>query len=728
MRQVAQNFKTGLVTVEDVPAPRLQPGCVVVRNEWSLVSAGTERSKIDLGRKSMIGKAQARPDLVRQVLDKVRTEGIASTVATVRTKLDSLSPLGYSCAGEVQAVAADVRGFEVGDRVACAGAEHAFHAGVVCVPQNLCAHIPEAVTTEQAAYTTLGCVAMQGVRQADVTLGDRVLVVGLGLLGQLAVQMLKAAGCSVAGADVGARQIELSRVSGCDLAVEASDPGAAGHLMEFTAGSGFDAVVITAASDSNAPFLLAGEVARDRARIVLVGVVPIDIPRSPYYEKDLSVHLSRSYGPGRYDPSYELHGHDYPIGYVRWTEQRNMEGFLELLRTGAVKVEHLTTHRFDIERASEAYDLLATGSEPYMGLLLRYPSEEAKRHEQAVNPAGGTGRRGMILVGAGNFASRVLIPGIKAAGILGLDAVVSAHGLSAVDAARKFGFAAAESDPALAFGRPGVGAAVIATRHDSHAELVLEALRAGLDVFVEKPLCLRSDELPAIVAAQQDAGRLCMVGFNRRFAPTTAELRDLRLRHPGPAQILIRVNAGAIPRESWIQDSRIGGGRIVGEVCHFLDLAIYLSGSRVARVSAAGCTGAEISPELQDSLSVLLAHSDGSVSTIVYTAQGDTRLPKERIELFAGGEAGVIEDFRETALYARGRVSRVRSRGQDKGHRAELAAFSRAVADGSEVELVSFEDCVHSTMVTFAVVEALRTGSAIDMTEYAESVLGSERA
>lgn len=723
MKQVAQNFNTGEIRVLDVPVPALQPGSVLVRVEASLLSAGTEKSKVDLGRKSLVGKAQARPDLVAQVLAKVKTEGVAATVQTVRNRLDSWSPLGYSCAGVVERVAPGVSAFRAGDRVACAGAEIAVHAGYVCVPELLCSRIPDGVVSADAAYTTVGCVAMNGVRQADVAYGERVLVIGLGLIGRITLQLLRASGCAVAGVDVSPRAVEGARDGGCDLALPADAAGLEAQLMAFTEGAGFDAVIITAGAPDNAPFVLAGAVARDRARVVLVGATPMDIPRSPYYEKELEVVLSRSYGPGRYDASYELHGHDYPIGYVRWTEGRNMAAFLGALARGDVDASSLTTHRFTVDEAPDAYDLLATGREPYLGIVLTYDepplAESAPAAAAAVKAARGTG---VVFVGAGNFATRVLLPAVRATGAP-LDTVVSARGLSAVDAAAKFGFAHAESDAEAAFARAEAGLAIISTRHDSHAALTASALRAGLAVFVEKPLCLRPEELPDLVEAQRTSGGLCVVGFNRRFAPATRAALDVRARTHGPVQCLIRVNAGAIPADSWIQDPEVGGGRIIGEVCHFIDLAICLAGSPATTVSAGGVANGK-GPELQDSLTVTITHACGSLSTIVYAAEGDTAIPKERVELFGGASTVVIDDFRETRVAAGGRVSKTRG-AQDKGHKAEVAAFIAAAAAGAESAELTFADCVHSTVATFAVIESIRTQAPVDVAAYASEILGS---
>lgn len=724
MKQVAQNMKTGEIRVLDVPVPTVSPGCVLVRVEASLVSAGTEKSKVDLGRKNLLGKAQARPDLVRKVLKKVSSDGIAATARNVFDRLDSWSPLGYSCAGVVERVAPGVSSVHVGDRVACAGAELAVHAGFVCVPELLCSPVPEGVSSASAAYTTLGCVAMNGIRQAGVSYGERVLVIGLGLIGRLTVQLLNASGCTVAGADVSPSAVEAARASGCALAVDASSPSAESELLSFAEGVGFDAVLITAGAPNNAPFLLAGSVARDRARVVLVGATPIDVPRSPFYEKELSIVMSRSYGPGRYDPSYELHGNDYPLGYVRWTEGRNMQAFLSAVSRGDVEVASLTTHRFPIEDAGAAYDLLARGGEPYLGILLTYdeaPLPEAP--EPAPPRVAAVPGDGVVFVGAGEFAKGTLLPAVRAQG-LRLDTIVSARGLSAAGAASKFGFANAESDAEAAFRRPGLGFAFISTRHDSHAALAVGALRSGLSVFVEKPLCLHDSELAEVAAAAEASGRACMVGFNRRFAPMAQTAAEVRAAVHGPVQTAIRVNAGAIPPDSWIQDAEVGGGRIVGELCHFVDLAIFLAASPAVTVEARGLGNGK-SAELQDSLSVLLAHADGSVSTLLYAAEGDTSaIGKERIELFGGGNTVVIDDFRDIRVGINGRAHRSRAR-QDKGHRREIESFVRAAKAGREPDQLTFADCLASTLATFAVVESLRTGSAIDLEAYRTAVLGN---
>lgn len=734
MKQVAQVLRTGEILVVDAPTPLVTPGHVLVRNSYSLVSAGTERSKIEMGRKNLAQKAKARPDLVRQVIDKVRTEGLSATLATVNERLDALSPLGYSTAGTIIGVGEGVVGFKVGQRVACAGAECAYHAEYVLVPQLLCAAVPEGVSDSSAAYTTVGSIAVQGLRQADVSFGDRVLVIGLGLIGQMTAQLARASGCIVAGADVSEEQVARAVRSGFASSVRLGSEGDTERLMEMSGGDGFDRVLITAAAPDNAPVVLAGELARDRARIVFVGATPVEAPRSPFYEKELELVMSRSYGPGRYDPSYELHGHDYPIGYVRWTEQRNMESFLHALSTGAIEVDSLTTHTFDVSSAAAAYDLLADRAQTPVGVLIRYPGSEvtsqpasdasapssarASDHERKTRRSG----NGVALVGVGNFATKTLLPALKRCGDLVPEVAVSARGLSAADVVRRHGIPGVESDPIRAFGREGVVAAMISTRHDSHAQLTVQALDAGLSVFVEKPLCMRPQELRSVIEAEARAGTVVTVGFNRRFAPATLALRDARARYDTPCTVAIRVDAGAIPLTHWIQDPDVGGGRLVGEGCHFIDLAIAIVGARVVRVAGVAADRGR-DARLSDTFQLLLEHADGSTSSVTYVADGSGALGKERVELFCGGMTAMIDDFKQWRI-THGTTSVSKRSRQDKGHAAEVAAFCSAVVSGSSVPGLQFEDALHSMLVTFAAAEALALSSAVTVEDYASDILG----
>jgi len=733
MKQVAQVLRSGEVLVVDAPMPQVARGHLLVRNAFSLVSAGTERTKVQMGRKNLLQKAKSRPDLVRQVLDKVRSEGVAATFATVNERLDALSPLGYSTSGVVVAVGEDVSGFRVGDRVACAGAECAFHAEYVLVPQLLCASVPDGVPDQAAAYTTVGSIAMQGVRQADVSLGESVLVIGLGLIGQITSQLLRASGCLVVGADVAQEQVDRAIDAGFERSVRIGDVSHLERLREWSSGRGYDRVLITAAAPDNAPVILAGELARDKARIVFVGATPVDAPRSPFYEKELELVMSRSYGPGRYDPEYELHGHDYPIGYVRWTEQRNMQAFLQVLSSGGVDVLPLTTHTYDVEDAPQAYDLLADGRSNPVGILIRYPvstgSESDVRVEDADEQSAGASidtlarsGDGVVLVGVGNFATKTLLPALRRCGRLKPQIAVSARGLSAASAARNHGIPDVEGNPDLAFGRENLVAAVISTRHDSHAELAARAMRVGLAVFVEKPMCMRAAELPGLVAVHKTAGVPMMVGFNRRFAPATEAVVEARRRCPAPCMTTIRVDAGEIPLSHWIQDPEVGGGRLVGECCHFVDLAIYIAGSRVRRVVAVAVDKGR-GAALSDTLQLTMEHDDASISSITYVADGSGSLGKERIEVFCGGMTAVIDDFKEWVIGSRATTAHKRA-SQDKGHAREIAAFCDAVLERRESPELTFDDALHSTLVTFAAAQSLLTGSWVLMDEYAANVLG----
>jgi polar amino acid transport system substrate-binding protein len=674
---------------------------VLVRTSYSVISIGTERMQIEFGRKSLLGKARSRPDQVRQVLDAVKREGVMSAYQKVRSRLKSLSSLGYSASGVVEAVGEGVTDLRVGERVACAGARYANHAERIWVPANLVVPVPDGVPLESAAFTTLGAIALQGVRQADVRLGERVVVIGLGLLGQLTIQLLRASGVEPIGVDVDPARVALAERLGAVGVLRRDD--VVGRVQVATAGIGADAVIITAATSSEDPIRLAGELARDRGRVVVVGAVPINVPRSPYYEKEVEVRLSRSYGPGRYDPEYEEKGHDYPIGYVRWTERRNMGEFLRLLGTGGVDLAPLITHRFGFEEVVEAYGTLRGGEGAgALGVVLRYPEEavaEPRRIEVGASGSMGarrTGRVGVGLIGAGNFASGVLVPALKKLGVE-LAGVATASGLSARNVAEQFGFRylAASADEVLA--DPEVEAVVIATRHDEHARLAAEALRAGKAVFVEKPLALDEGSLDEVLRVAATGGPL-LVGFNRRFAPATEFVRSKLARVAGARVVHIRANAGFIPADSWVHDPAIGGGRLIGEGCHFIDLALYLVGSPAVEAVATGLGGEDPAAALGDNVQVTLRCADGSLATILYTAKGDMRSGKERVEVFAGGSTAIIDDFRAAEFWSAGRRERWKGV-QDKGHAAELKAFVEGVRGGvSPISLAELENSSRATL------------------------------
>ena len=697
----------------DVPAPVAQPGRVLVRAAASLVSAGTERAFVELGRKSLLGKAKERPDLVGKVLEKVKSEGLLSTLRSVREKLDESHALGYSAAGVVVEAGEGVTEFRAGDRVACAGTGYAAHAELLSVPKNLCARLPDGVDFEAGAFATLGAIALQGVRLAEPTLGESVVVIGLGLVGQLAAQLLKANGCRVFGVDLDSSRVELAGRLGADDGCVAG-VGVKQAVMRWSRGRGADAVLLTAATQSDEPVELAGEISRLRGRVVAVGLVGMNVPRAAYFQRELTLRVSMSYGPGRYDPEYEERGHDYPLPYVRWTEGRNLEAFLDLAAAGSLKTAPLVTHRFPVEDAARAHQLISgdTG-ESYLAVLINYDTgREIERHvpNKVSNFKFETSnsRVRVGVVGAGDWARRMLLPNFKAEGVEFVS-IATASGVTARDVGRRYGFARFVSGAEEVLGEENVNLLVIATRHNTHAELARRGLERGLDVFVEKPLALDDEELDALLeAAGRSRGRLT-VGFNRRFSPHARAAREFFAERRGPLSILYRVNAGRVPRAHWTQDAREGGGRIRGEVCHFVDFMQYLTGSHVTRVYAEPVASDDREAVDDDSVFVTLKFADGSNGTIAYLAEGDRVLPKERVEIFGAGRAFVLEDYRASAAYAGGRETRSRLRAQDKGVREEVRALCAALRGGGPAP-IPLADLANTTRATFRILDSLRTG------------------
>ena len=715
MKQVVQNYRTGQLKVEELAPPALKSGGVLVRTSFSLISAGTERTIVETAQSSLIGKARGRPDLVRQVIDTFKREGLTSTYEKVKAKLSQSKALGYSASGVVTAVGQEVQEFRVGDRVACAGGGYASHAEVIFVPRNLCCKLPENVSHESACYTTVGAIALQGIRQADPRLGETVAVIGLGLVGQLTVQLLKAAGCQVLGVDIDANACARAKESGADSV--ASDPAAARAACDaLTAGRGADCVVITAATKSSEPVELAAELARDRARVVVVGLVGMDVPRHSFFAKELELRLSRSYGPGRYDPDYEEKGIDYPIGYVRWTEKRNMEAFLRLIAEGKINTNLLTTHRFAVAQAMQAYDLIMSGSERFCGVVLEYPSHEQpilipKRDVRTPAKPGSTG---ISFIGAGNFARGVLLPIVKRSDKVQLLGVSAATGLSAKNSAEQFGFSYSTTDVQEILGDPESQVVFIATRHDSHAHLAADALRRGKHVFVEKPLAVTLDGLREVAAAARESDGLLMVGFNRRFAPIAKEIKARFENRAAPMTIVYRVNAGQLPQNHWNLDPVEGGGRIIGEACHFIDLVQYLTGALPRQASAQAVQRSSEGSGADDSTVISLSMDDGSIASIIYTAGGDPSVAKERIEIFCDRSVATIDDFR-TGTFTRDRKSAKLGRStQDKGHASEVAAFLNA-ARGLTAAPIELESLLATTLASFAAVESARNGVAISV-------------
>ncbi len=714
MKQILQNMKSGVLTVADVPLPNVQGGQVLVRNAVSLISAGTEKSKIDLGKKSLLGKAKERPDLVKQVIQKVKNEGFWNTFTAVQAKLNSENALGYSSSGIVVGVADDVTEFRVGDRVACAGAGYASHAEMIAVPKNLCIRLPENVNFEAGAFGTLGAIALQGVRVAEPTLGEAFVVIGLGLLGQITVQLLKANGCRVFGVDVDEQKLNLAKEFGADICAA---PNEAKHLIkEWSRGRGADGVLITAATSSNDPIELAGEVSRLKGRVVVVGLVGMDIPRQIYYERELTLQMSMSYGPGRYDAEYEERGHDYPFAYVRWTESRNIEAFLDLVADGSLKLEKLITHRFPIEEGETAYNLIeGKGKEPYLGILLQYDTEKELASKIEIQPKQSisANKVSVGMIGAGSYARKFLLPNLKANSVE-FNSIATASGLSAKDIGSQYGFASCVSNSDDVLQDKNTNLVVIATRHDSHADLARKALLEDKHVFVEKPLAMNDEELDSVIEAAKNSQGKLMVGFNRRFSPLAKTAKEFFSNRQSPLSILYRVNAGRIPRDSWIQDEKQGGGRIIGEVCHFIDLMHYLTDSVTTRVYAESIVSRNNEVVGEDSVFINMRFADGSNGTIAYLAEGDKSFPKEYLEIYGEGKTFVLDDFRRASMFKSGKEMTKKMSGQDKGQAEEIRTVCSVVL-GKEDAPISLEDLVATTRATFRIRESIRTGQAFSV-------------
>lgn len=682
MKALTQVIGSGACTIRDIPSPQPRPGSIVVASRASLISSGTETSLLDFGRSGLLGKVRSQPDKVRQVLDKVATDGIAPTLAAVRDKLgDTIAP-GYCQAGIVLASGDADAPFAIGDRVVTNGP----HAEVVRVPYHLAARIPEDVDFESAAFTPLAAIALQGLRLARPTLGETIVVFGLGLVGQLAVQLVRAQGCRCIGIDVDPQRVALAETFGAHGLVAEGD-ATAEIVRELTRGVGADAVLMTLATDSDEPMHLAAEMSRKRGRIVLVGVTGLRLRRADFYEKELTFQVSCSYGPGRYDRAYEEGGRDYPLAYVRWTEQRNFEAVLALMSDGSLDTAALVSHRFEIDDAPDAYELLL-GDEPTLAILLTYPENRAiASPESAALPAatirvspGAAAQAGPCvagILGAGSFARRTLIPAIRAAGY-DIRSVVSSRGLSAAVEADRAGARLASSDVEEVFGDPLIDTAFVLTRHDSHAELAIRGLESGKHVFVEKPLALDHRSLEDVRLAADRSGRILMVGFNRRFAPLAIELRSLVGRRAGPLSLVVTVNAGRVDRDHWVQDPDVGGGRIVGEACHFIDLARFLVATSISdlTVVSASDSGGRC---LDDVSHIALSFEDGSTAAIHYLSTGSSRFPKERIEAFFDGRTAAIDNWRRMHTWGISRRRRLLPRAMDKGHGAELVALAAAV-------------------------------------------------
>lgn len=721
MKQILQSYKTGEISLFEVPAPSTKPGGVLVRNMASLISMGTERLMINTGKKSLLGKCLARPDLVRQALHKAKKEGFLNVYKEAMNRLDEPVPLGYSSAGVIVEVAAGTRRFKVGDRVACAGAGFASHAEVVWVPENLCVKIPEGVGFEEASFVMLGGIALQGIRSAEITFGENVAVIGLGLLGLLTVQILNAYSSNVIGIDIDEKKVTLSKELGAERALVNGKDDVLEVIGNLTQGQGVDTVIITASSKDNGPIELAEQITRKRGKIVLVGVSDLHLSRKIFWEKELEFTVSKAAGPGSTEPVYEQKGFDYPVSYVRWTEKRNLEHFLELLAKKRVRVDKLITHRFPIEEALFAYHKILNGKEPSIGILLHYNGRLDKESEgglaakvilkssRAANPQS----KQVGLIGGGFFAKNILLPALKKVPRVILRGIATTQGVSSQHSARKFGFEYCTSNYHDILENEAIDSVIIATRHHLHARMVIEVLKAGKHLFVEKPLCLNEDELREIVATHRSLGQSApklMVGFNRRFSLLANEVKSFLRARSTPLVIHYRVNAGYLPRDHWTQDPEVGGGRVVGEICHFIDFLQFMTDSFPVSVFAEGISGETGRYSRDDNLALTIKFRDGSLGTILYTTHGPKTFSRERVEIFSEDSAFTIEDFRVATAAQRGKLKRIKKWSQDLGYVQELNYFLKADSFNSSG---LFQSYFYTTLSTLKGKESLQRGSPV---------------
>jgi polar amino acid transport system substrate-binding protein len=706
MQQLTQKLGSGDMIIQDVPYPQLGKGMVIVKNHYSIISAGTEGSTVVAARKSLIGKAKERPQQVKQVIDTLKKQGPVQTYRAVMKKLDAYSPLGYSCAGEVVEVGEGVTEFEIGDKVACAGAGYANHAEIVSVPVNLCVKLENDANLKDAAYNTLGAISMQGVRQADLRLGESCVVIGLGLLGQLAALILKASGVTVIGIDVSEAAVNQAVENKVvDLGLTRNAAGVEEQILNATKGHGADAVIIAAATSSLDPINFAGAIARKKGKVVVLGAVPTGFDRDPYwYRKELELKMACSYGPGRYDLNYEEKGIDYPLPYVRWTEKRNMEAFQSLMATKRIDIGYLTTHEFEFDNAKDAFDLVVSKSEPFTGIALKYDtSKDISKTKIATSDTTKLGKVNISFIGAGSYAQGNLLPNIPESTEVGRVGVLTNTGTTSKRVAEKFKFqfCATEETDVL---DDKTNTVFVATRHDSHGPYVLKSLQANKNVFVEKPLCLLETELEQIIEAQAANKKSVMVGFNRRFSPLTKKLK--KAVGNNPMTMIYRINAGAIPKDTWIQDAEIGGGRILGEACHFIDYLTYLNGSLPTKITASALPDAN---QLNDTLNILIQFENGSSGVIGYYANGSKAMTKEYVEVFSAGMSATLSDFKELKIYGKGKPKKKKLLNQNKGQKEMVEAFvDGLLKDG--LAPIPFEEIVAVTKASFKVLESIKRG------------------
>jgi len=717
MKQIISNFKSGKIILEEVPVPYLEENGVLVRNCYSLVSPGTEKMILDLARKNLFQKAKERPDLVKRVKDKLKKEGIIPTIRKVFVQLEAPLPLGYSCSGIVQEVGVKVKDISVGDRVACAGAGYANHAEVNYIPRRLCVKIPDEVSFAEGAFVTLASIALQGVRQADVKLGETVVVIGLGLLGLLTSQLLKIQGNQVIGIEPDPYKIDLARELGIDFAINPKGDDISSSVMNRTSQMGADATIITASTSSNEPIENSANLTRLKGKVVVVGLVGMDIPRNEYYKKEIELKLSMSYGPGRYDPNYEELGFDYPYGYVRWTEERNMMAIVNLLAGKKLAVSKLITHEFNFSEAVFTYkQILNNKIGNFAGILFKYPdtlnSSKMLMVSSKAMKTGSVKKVTVGLIGSGNYANSVLYPILQKRSDVILRSLATARSFTAGSYAKKYGCAVVTTDYQKVLADPEINTVFITTRHHLHAEQVINALKAGKNVFVEKPLTLKLADLEKLVVLFQDHPRKIMVGYNRRFAPHTQKVLQFFSNRKQPLAINYRINAGMIPLSNWIQQESVGGGRILGEICHFVDFLQAITRAVPIRVFSDSASFADTAIPDEDVLSTIIKFSDGSLATIHYFANGDTAIPKENIEIFGENKIFIIRDFKEAQTVSNGQKKKYTLLNQDKGQKNMIDTFITSILDGTELT-PSFESLCLTSLTTFKIIESLKSGKSV---------------
>ena len=710
MQQLTQQLKSGKMQILEVPFPALGKGEVLVKNYYSVISAGTEGYMVSEARKGYIAKAKSRQKEVKQVIESIKTKGFFSTYNTVMNKLESPSPLGYSCAGEVIAIGENVTTVSVGDFVACGG-KNASHADIVAIPQNLCIKIPKTVEIKQAAFTTIAAIALQGIRRAELEIGSNCVVIGLGLIGQITAQILNASGITPIGIDVQQEKVNLAQKGGIKYAFARNHEGLEQLITDLTNGHGTDAILITAGTSSLDPVEFAGIIARKKAKIVVLGAVPTGFSREHYYNKELDLRMSTSYGPGRYDPNYEDKGVDYPIGYVRFTENRNMRTYIELLESKKLDIDYLITHEFDLLEAPKAYSMILERSEDFAGILIKYDIEKKSVADIILKKQGeiDPNEPNIGLIGAGNFAQNILLPNMI--GKCHFAAVNTNHGNNAVYVAKKFGFKAVYDSAEKVIHDKDTNTIFILTRHDTHAKYIIEAIASDKHIFTEKPMAITEDELSQIRRKYFDSNqdKFLMVGFNRRFSPYISQLKAIFTTEQIKA-INIRVNAGYILPDHWVNDKEIGGGRIIGEACHFIDLAAFIADSKIEYVYAHAM---ETSSKLCDTVNINLKFDNGSIANISYFSNGNKMMPKELIEVLGNSTSVIIDDFKKMTIYGK-KVKKIKFKGQDKGHGEELSLFFNAIRNGTDCP-ISFESSYHSTLATFKVLQSIRENRPINL-------------